>query len=115
MKARKLWSFDKAKNFLMDKKDICAVKNIFSPDFSKYLSYYLCYYLCRCSTLETSSRRVNKMLRRPTTETSWRCSTGILLGVSFEMCLQHRWEVVMTWPRRLVAGWEFISNQQKFV
>ena len=33
------WSFDKARNVLMEKIKIWAVENIFSLDFVKYLSY----------------------------------------------------------------------------
>ena len=45
-KQKKLWSFDKVKNVLIEKKkrrkksrEIWAMKNIFVLDFAKYLSY----------------------------------------------------------------------------
>ena len=60
--------------------------------------------------LETSSRRFNITLRRRTTETSWYCSTKILLGVSFEAYLERHWgvlrDVAITLPRGLVVEWE---------
>ena len=59
--------------------------------------------------LDTSSRRLNKMSWRPTTETSWRRSIETLLGVSFETYMRRCWDVqrdvVTTSPQRLVAGW----------
>ena len=58
---------------------------------------------------KTSPQRSNKMSRRRTTETSWRCSNEKLLGVSFGTYLRRHWnvqrDVVTMSPRRLFAGW----------
>ena len=54
---------------------------------------------------------------RRTTETSWRRSIKMLLGVSFETQLRRRWDVqrdvVTTSPRRFVAGWEHQWRKQQ--
>ena len=59
--------------------------------------------------LETSSRRLNKMSWRRTTKTSWWSSFETSLGVSFETYVRPCWDVqrdvVTTWLRRLVVGW----------
>ena len=53
---------------------------------------------------ETSSRHTNK--------TSWTRTTETVLDVSFETYMQRHWDiqrdVIMTSPRRLVAGWEIL-------
>ena len=46
------------------------------------------------TSLETSSRRSNKMLWRCTTERSWWRSTETSLGVSFKTYLQRRWDLL---------------------
>ena len=59
--------------------------------------------------LETSSGHTIKKSWKLTTKTSWRRSTETSLSVSFETYLRSCWDVqrdvIMTSPRRLVAGW----------